>query len=170
MYGSGVHTVPLGGRHICFNLNSSTRSSSGVMVAHLIPTLHLMNRLGRFGHYSITRLGTRAWRMCKDLRSVGWDADRNNICCRQYVGTPRWGGSSAHRIAILEAEVNIFDIELQVRKNELSRWRMVGAGRKSQLLHRERESRRGYRLIQCFFSDLLPYNTRHLIAIEFDFI
>lgn len=31
-------TVPLGLFHISFNLNSSTRASSGVMVAHLIPT------------------------------------------------------------------------------------------------------------------------------------
>jgi hypothetical protein len=36
---AGVLTVPLGERHISFNLNSFTRSSSGVMVAHLIPTL-----------------------------------------------------------------------------------------------------------------------------------
>ena len=36
-----VRTVPLGERHICFSLNSSTRASSGVMVAHLIPTLYL---------------------------------------------------------------------------------------------------------------------------------
>jgi hypothetical protein len=41
MYGSEVRTVPLGERHICFNLNSFTRSSSGVMVAHLMPTLYL---------------------------------------------------------------------------------------------------------------------------------
>lgn len=32
--------VPLGERHICFSLNSSTRFSSGVMVAHLMPTLY----------------------------------------------------------------------------------------------------------------------------------
>jgi hypothetical protein len=38
---AGVLTVPLGERHISFNLNSLTRSSSGVMVAHLIPTLYL---------------------------------------------------------------------------------------------------------------------------------
>jgi len=30
--------VPFGDFHIFFNLNSSTRASSGVMVAHLIPT------------------------------------------------------------------------------------------------------------------------------------
>jgi len=30
--------VPLGDFHICFNLNSSTLFSSGVMVAHLMPT------------------------------------------------------------------------------------------------------------------------------------
>jgi hypothetical protein len=41
VYGSEVRTVPLGERHICFNLNSFTRSSSGVMVAHLMPTLYL---------------------------------------------------------------------------------------------------------------------------------
>ena len=38
---AGVLTVPLGERHISFNLNSFTRSSSSVMVAHLIPTLYL---------------------------------------------------------------------------------------------------------------------------------
>ena len=30
--------VPLGDRHIFFKLNSFTRASSGVIVAHLIPT------------------------------------------------------------------------------------------------------------------------------------
>ena len=35
-------TVPLGLLHICFNLNSSTRASSGVMVAHLTPTLYFL--------------------------------------------------------------------------------------------------------------------------------
>ena len=30
--------VPLGDFHICFSLNSSTRASSGVIVAHLMPT------------------------------------------------------------------------------------------------------------------------------------
>jgi hypothetical protein len=39
------HTVPLGLLHISFNLNSSTRASSGVMVAHLIPTLCLIMAL-----------------------------------------------------------------------------------------------------------------------------
>jgi hypothetical protein len=32
--------VPLGDFHIYFNLNSSTLASSGVIVAHLIPTLY----------------------------------------------------------------------------------------------------------------------------------
>uniref|UniRef100_A0A182IRC3 Uncharacterized protein n=1 Tax=Anopheles atroparvus TaxID=41427 RepID=A0A182IRC3_ANOAO len=34
-----LRIVPFGERHICFSLNSSTRASSGVMVAHLMPTL-----------------------------------------------------------------------------------------------------------------------------------
>ena len=34
-----LRMVPLGERHILERLNSCTRSSSGVMVAHLIPTL-----------------------------------------------------------------------------------------------------------------------------------
>ena len=33
-----LRIVPFGLFHICFSLNSSTRASSGVMVAHLIPT------------------------------------------------------------------------------------------------------------------------------------
>jgi hypothetical protein len=32
--GRQPRTVPLGERHICLSLNSSTRASSGVMVAH----------------------------------------------------------------------------------------------------------------------------------------
>ena len=32
--------VPFGDRHMFDRLNSSTRSSSGVIVAHLIPTLY----------------------------------------------------------------------------------------------------------------------------------
>ena len=33
-----LRIVPFGERHICFSPNSFTRSSSGVMVAHLTPT------------------------------------------------------------------------------------------------------------------------------------
>ena len=32
--------VPLGDFHICFRLNSFTLASSGVIVAHLMPTLY----------------------------------------------------------------------------------------------------------------------------------
>ena len=35
-----LRIVPLGERHISFKSNSSTRCSSGVIVAHFIPTLH----------------------------------------------------------------------------------------------------------------------------------
>jgi len=34
--------VPLGDFHICFKPNSVTLSSSGVIVAHLMATLHLL--------------------------------------------------------------------------------------------------------------------------------
>ena len=34
--------VPLGDLHICLRLNSVTRASSGVMVAHLMPTLQAL--------------------------------------------------------------------------------------------------------------------------------
>src|SRR5713226_191888 len=46
-------------------------------------------------------------------------------------------GSGCSKNETDETEVKTFDIGLQVRKNELSRWRMVGAGRKSQLPPRE---------------------------------
>ena len=36
-----TRTVAFGERHICLRLNSFTRASSGVTVAHLIPTLYL---------------------------------------------------------------------------------------------------------------------------------
>ena len=35
-----LRMVPLGDFHICLRLNSFTRASSGVMVAHLMPTPH----------------------------------------------------------------------------------------------------------------------------------
>ena len=41
VYGSEVRMVPLGERHIYFNLNFFMRSSSAVMVAHLISTSYL---------------------------------------------------------------------------------------------------------------------------------
>ena len=40
-----LRIVPLGLFHICFNLNSSTLCSSGVMVAHLIPTPYCLMAL-----------------------------------------------------------------------------------------------------------------------------
>jgi len=40
--GGRRHTVPLGDRHISFRLNSLTRASSGVMVAHLTPTEYFL--------------------------------------------------------------------------------------------------------------------------------
>lgn len=39
--GNRTLTVPFGLFHISFRLNSSTRASSGVIVAHLMPTLYL---------------------------------------------------------------------------------------------------------------------------------
>ena len=42
-----LRMVPLGDFHIFLSLNSSTRASSGVMVAHLTPTPMLLDRLGR---------------------------------------------------------------------------------------------------------------------------
>ncbi len=40
-----LRMVPLGDRHISLSLNSCTRSSSGVMVAHLMPTLNFLMAL-----------------------------------------------------------------------------------------------------------------------------
>jgi hypothetical protein len=51
------------------------------------------------------------------FKGVDGDADRNSI---SHI-THRWGGVGAYCIAVLETEVEILDIELQVRKNELSR-------------------------------------------------
>jgi len=39
-YWDGKHTVPLGLFHMALRLNSFTRASSGVIVAHLMPTLY----------------------------------------------------------------------------------------------------------------------------------
>jgi hypothetical protein len=70
------------------------------------------------------------------------------------VGT-QWGGVATYCIAVLETKVKILDVELQIRKNELGARRVSTASRKG-------------RAAQYFFSDLLPYNARHLVAIEFD--
>ena len=40
-----LRMVPLGDFHICFRPNSATRSSSGVMVAHLMPTPYCLMAL-----------------------------------------------------------------------------------------------------------------------------
>jgi hypothetical protein len=54
------------------------------------------------------------------------------------VGTHRWEGVATYRIAILETEVKILDIELQVRKDELMRDERGRRRRKGQL-HVEKE-------------------------------
>ena len=41
-----LRIVPFGDRHIFFRPNSSTRASSGVIVAHLTPTPYLLDRVG----------------------------------------------------------------------------------------------------------------------------
>ncbi len=41
--------VPFGLFHIFLRPNSSTRASSGVMVAHLMPTLYFCSRQGKSG-------------------------------------------------------------------------------------------------------------------------
>ncbi len=40
-----LRIVPLGDRHICLSPNSSTRASSGVIVAHLMPTPYFLMAL-----------------------------------------------------------------------------------------------------------------------------
>ncbi len=42
-----LRIVPFGDRHICFRLNSLTRASSGVIVAHLTPTPRFLDRIRR---------------------------------------------------------------------------------------------------------------------------
>ena len=81
-------TVPLGLLHISFNLNSSTRASSGVMVAHLTPTEYFLiasaesivtwsfvwhqldtSRRGKGGslqHHGIPFLDHSIWGQCRD--------------------------------------------------------------------------------------------------------
>ena len=42
---SSLRIVPFGDFHICLRLNSSTLASSGVIVAHLMPTLQALMAL-----------------------------------------------------------------------------------------------------------------------------
>jgi len=61
------------------------------------------------------------------IQEVGWDADRkwhkphDVIVIVSKWEDVDWGGAAAHCIAILEPEGKVLDIELQIRKNELSR-------------------------------------------------
>jgi hypothetical protein len=112
----------------------------------------------------IIGLATRAWRIRRDSRV--WVGTQIRIASfhRQHVGTHRRGCVAAYCITVLETEVEILDIELQVRKNELSRRKRVAQGARISSGSRKRGPSR----VQYFLSDLLPYNARHLIAIELD--
>ena len=48
-----LRIVPFGDFHIFLRLNSFTRASSGVMVAHLTPTPYLLDRLGRVDRHLV---------------------------------------------------------------------------------------------------------------------
>ena len=48
-----LRIVPLGERHIFLRPNSFTRASSGVIVAHLTPTLCCLDRLGRLDRHPV---------------------------------------------------------------------------------------------------------------------
>ena len=48
-----LRMVPLGDFHICLRLNSFTRASSGVMVAHLMPTPHFLIACGRVDRHLV---------------------------------------------------------------------------------------------------------------------
>ena len=67
----------------------------------------LENSLCRFDRYLIIGLGNAGASQIVSIVSL--------------LGTRGWGGVVAYSITVLETEVKILDIELQVRKNELSR-------------------------------------------------
>ncbi len=48
-----LRIVPLGDFHIFLSLNSSTRCSSGVIVAHLTPTPYLLDGVGRVDRHLV---------------------------------------------------------------------------------------------------------------------
>ena len=48
-----LRMVPFGDFHISFSLNSFTRGSSGVMVAHFTPTPYLLDGVGRVDRHLV---------------------------------------------------------------------------------------------------------------------
>ena len=60
---------------------------------------------------------------------------------------------------MLETEIKVFDVKLQIGEDELPQFKDTSNAR-----FKEDERRRRTHL----FSDLLPDDARHLIAIEFD--
>ncbi len=91
-----LRIVPFGLFHISFSLNSFTRASSGVIVAHLMPTLCL-------------RIASAA-----STVTLSFVCD---ACIRQDVDAV--GLVDTYRVTVLQAQVVVLDVQLKVRKNEL---------------------------------------------------
>jgi hypothetical protein len=90
-------TVPLGDLHISFNLNSSTRASSGVMVAHLMPTLYLM---------IASAASTVTLSLVFAEKSLTWDRSIK-LVLRAYL------------VTVLQSQVVVLDVKVEVGKDEL---------------------------------------------------
>jgi hypothetical protein len=91
-----VLTVPFGLLHICLRLNSFTRASSGVIVAHLIPTL------------------------CSMIACAASTVTWSSVWIRMSKGVVPEGKMQADRVAVFQAEVVVFDVKLEVRKDNLN--------------------------------------------------
>jgi hypothetical protein len=96
--------VPLGLRHISLRLNSLTLASSGVIVAHLTPTLYF---LIASAESTVTWSLVWAWRVS------------SAIAFAREPSTWMRGLRSTHRIAVLHPQVVVFEVDVDVWQNEL---------------------------------------------------
>lgn len=104
-------TVPLGLLHISFNLNSFTRSSSGVMVAHLIPTWYC-----KMAFAASTVTWSLVYRRSYELRIYEVHQGRRD---KERSGTAITMGQVANLIPVLQAQVVVLDIQLKIRQDKL---------------------------------------------------
>lgn len=87
--------MPLGLLHISLSLNSLTRSSSGVIVAHLMPTLYF-------------KIALAASTVTLSFVWVDFD-ERQNVDVNDV----------SHLIPVFQTEVEVLDIKLNIWENEL---------------------------------------------------
>jgi len=78
--------------------------------------------------------------------------------------------TTTDRIAMLETQIVVLDVKLHVREDELSRTHKDcdGRGCANQSVSFTHHIEQKRATATHLFSDLPPYNPRHLVAVQFD--